>query len=77
MVVARVMMMVLGRGKRRGGNHHNEQGRKQKFSHGCIVASVGVLTHTTFGEQLKNPYQGSEQQYGSIFRRAGRSMASH
>jgi hypothetical protein len=40
MDVVMVAMMVLCRGKRRGGNHHNEQGGEQNFLHGCIVALV-------------------------------------
>jgi hypothetical protein len=32
------VMMVLRRGKRGRGNHHNEQGGEQEFLHGCIVA---------------------------------------
>jgi len=56
-MVVMVTMMVLGRGKRRRGNHHNEQGGEQKFSHGCMVAPVGFGLHTTFGEESKNTNQ--------------------
>ena len=37
-VMVMAVMMVLRRGKRGRGNHHNEQGGEQKFLHGCIVA---------------------------------------
>jgi len=33
MVRVVTVMMVLGRGKCRGGNHHKEQGGEQKFLH--------------------------------------------
>jgi len=46
-------MMVLGRGKCRRGNHHNEQGGEQEFSHACIVASVWLRQHTTYREEVK------------------------
>jgi hypothetical protein len=59
-MVVMAMMMVLGRGKRRRGNHHNEQGGEQKFLHGCIVASVLLRKHTTLVEELKNANQRSE-----------------
>jgi hypothetical protein len=59
-MVVMVVMMVLGRGKRRCGNHHNEQGGEQEFSHACIVALVELRLHTTFGEESNNPNQGSE-----------------
>jgi hypothetical protein len=32
-LVVMVTMVVLCRGERRSGNHHNEQGGKQKFPH--------------------------------------------
>jgi hypothetical protein len=56
-MVVMVTMMVLGRGKRRGGNHHNEQGGEQKFPHGCIVAPGLPVQYTTLGEELKNAHQ--------------------
>lgn len=59
-MVVMVVMMVLGRGKRRCGNHHNEQGGEQKFPHACMVAPVELRLHTTFGEESKNANQGSE-----------------
>jgi hypothetical protein len=37
-VMVMAMMVVLGRGKRRSGNHHDEQGGEQKFPHACILA---------------------------------------
>jgi len=60
-VVVMAVMMVLGRGKRRSGNHHNEQGGEQKFLHGCIVALVLLRKYTTFVEEVNNAHQGSEQ----------------
>jgi hypothetical protein len=39
-MVVMVTMMVLGRGKRRRGNHQNEQGGEQEFPHACMVALV-------------------------------------
>ena len=61
MVVMTIVMMVLGRGKGRRGNHQNEQGGEQEFLHGCIVAPVWLREHTTFDEERNNTYQGSEQ----------------
>jgi hypothetical protein len=68
-VVVMAVMMVLGRGKRRSGNHHNEQGGEQRFLHGCIVALVLLRKHTTFGEERDKAYQGSEQ--GTVDDREG------
>jgi hypothetical protein len=39
-MVVMAVMMVLGRGKCRRGNHHNEQGGEQEFPHACMVALV-------------------------------------
>src|SRR5579863_2984858 len=56
-LVVMVVMMVLGRGKGRRSNHHNEQGGKQKFLHGCMVALVGLRRNTTLGEEMINAHQ--------------------
>ena len=53
-------VMVLGRSERRSGNHHNQQGGEQEFSHGCILAPGLLRQHTTFGEEVRNRHQGSE-----------------
>jgi len=61
MVMTMVTVMVLRRGKRRRGNHHDQQGSEQKFPHACILASVSLPPPTTFVEEPTAPHQGSEQ----------------
>jgi len=57
-MVAMVTMMVPGRGKRRSGNHHHEQGGEQEFPHGSnrSTASIGPTYH--FEEEVDHPHQG-------------------
>jgi len=56
-VVMVMAMMVPGRGKRRRGNHHNDHGCEQKFSHACIVALVLLGKPATLHDELKNAHQ--------------------
>jgi hypothetical protein len=41
-MVVMVTMMVLCRGERRSGNHHNEQGGEQEFPHSSNPSTGAV-----------------------------------